>query len=390
MTVRLVDCGWETEFFGALKADSSHVRIMSPFIKASVIDRLLEQEPTKLQVITRFNLSDFAEGVSDLDALRQLTEAGAQVRGIKHLHAKLYVFGSTRAVITSANLTSAGLNRNFELGMISEDVAIIRACQNYFDRLWTNAGTFQHQEIDDWDERITRYRLRGGSPNYTADLHDYGADLGIENTALTNYPTFVDPNQQAFVKFLGNSKREHREPLSTSTLAEIRSSGCHWALSYGRNKTPRSVRDGAVMFIGRFTRDPNDIRVFGRGIGMEYVEGRDDATPDDIQQRPWKNDYPRYIRVHHAEFVAGELANGVSREELMNLLGADSFASTQRNARLGNGKNTDPKRACRQQAAMELTPESHAWLEERLQEAFATYGKISQHQLDTIGWPIPI
>ena len=387
MTVRLVDRGWANELFDALKADSSHVRIISPFIKASVIERLLEQEPTKLQVITRFNLADFAAGVSDVTALRQLAEARAQVRGIKNLHAKLYVFGSTRAIITSANLTSAGLNRNFELGTISEDVAIVRACQQYFDRLWVEAEELQSQEIDDWDDSITKYRLRGGSPKYTADLHDYGADIGLENTALPDFPTVVDSNQQAFVKFLGNSKREHREPLSTSTLAGIESSGCHWALSYGRSKTPRSVRDGAVMYIGRFTRDPNDIRVFGRGIGMEYVEGRDDATPDDIRQRPWKIDYPRYIRVHHAEFVAGELANGVSREELMASLGSDSFASTQRNARLGNGKNTDPKRACRQQAAMELTPESQAWLEERLQEAFATYGKISQHQLDTIGWP---
>jgi hypothetical protein len=38
-----------------------------------------------------------------------------------------------------------------------------------------------------------------------------------------------------------------------------------------------------------------------------------------------------YIRVHHAEFVAGTIGNGVSLNELMDELG-QSFMATQRNA----------------------------------------------------------
>jgi hypothetical protein len=67
-----------------------------------------------------------------------------------------------------------------------------------------------------------------------------------------------------------------------------------------------------VIFIARLTHDPNDIRVFGRAIGMHYVPGRDEASPQDIARRNWKATWSRYVRVHHAEFIAGTMANGVS------------------------------------------------------------------------------
>lgn len=71
----------------------------------SAIQGLLRHHPGRVQAITRFNLADFAEGVSDVAALQELLKVGARVRGVRNLHAKLYVFGKSRAIITSFNLT---------------------------------------------------------------------------------------------------------------------------------------------------------------------------------------------------------------------------------------------------------------------------------------------
>ena len=119
---------------------------------------------------------------------------------------------------------------------------------------------------------------------------------------------------------------------------------------------------------------------------MKHHPGRDDASAEDIARRPWKREYPRYIRVHRAAFVAGTMANGVSLNELMDTLGSDSFASTQRNAAIGSG-NTDPRRAYRQHASVELTPQGSAWLCERLQAAFDQHGKVPEDILDQFDWP---
>jgi hypothetical protein len=121
---------------------------------------------------------------------------------------------------------------------------------------------------------------------------------------------------------------------------------------------------------------------------MKHQPGRDDATSADIARRPWKETWPRYIRVHHAEFVAGTMANGVSLNELMDTLGADSFAPTQRNAARGEG-NTNPRRAYLQQAAVELSAEGFSWLGERLQAAFDEHGMVPQDTLDKLDWPVP-
>ena len=114
MTIRLIDGGWGNEFTEALVVDGSQLLIVCPFIKARAIEHLLSLNPAAIQVITRFNLVDFAGIASDITALRQLLKAGASVRGVRNLHAKLYIFGNSRAMITSANLTHAALNYNHE------------------------------------------------------------------------------------------------------------------------------------------------------------------------------------------------------------------------------------------------------------------------------------
>ena len=91
---------------------------------------------------------------------------------------------------------------------------------------------------------------------------------------------------------------------------------------------------------------------------MSYKEGRDDATASDISFRSWRQKWPHYIRVHHAEFVAGTLANGVRLSELMDELGANAFESTQRHAAEGAG-STDPRGAYRQQPAVKLSNLGH-------------------------------
>ena len=385
MTTRLVDARWSQEIDEAVRVHSNELRIISPFIKDGALARLLAGGPKTVSAITRFNLSDFAEGVSDIAALRRLLECGATVRGVRNLHAKMYLFGSKRAIVTSANLTEAALNRNHEFGLVSEDKDIIAACRGYFDDLWLRGGAdLALPQLDIWDGIVTRHQAEGGRPNRQTGLGDFGADAGVVNPPPAFLPIAVTDAPQAFVKFFGRSS--NRAPLSLPTIKEIEGSGCHWAATYPATKRPRAVKDGAVIFMARLTHEPNDIRVFGRAIGMRYLEGRDDATPADIARRAWKADFSRYIRVHHAEFVAGSMANGISLNEMIEALGANSFASTQRNAARGDG-NTNPRKAYQQKPAMELSAEGAVWLGERLQSAFYRHGKVPQEELDELDWP---
>lgn len=131
MSFRLLDTGWGDEFDTALRADHSTVRVVCPFIKRGAAELLLRPGvPDSIQVITRFDLGQMSEGVSDTEALRLLLESGAQIRGIQRLHTKMYLLGAGRVIVTSANLTEAALYRNHEFGFLSDDETIVGECRS--------------------------------------------------------------------------------------------------------------------------------------------------------------------------------------------------------------------------------------------------------------------
>lgn len=389
--IRLVDRRWRTELHDGLHRDATVLRIVCPFIKlAPLRDLLDEHEPAELLVVSRFNLADFGAGVSDIASLRRVLEAGGRVRGLRGLHAKLFLFGQTRAAITSANLTARGLGGNHEFGCVSEDPAFVKECSEYFERLWVAARQdLAVSELEAWEAELGRFLDRGGLPGAEEVLPDFGVDaLGFEDAApdLRPGPTgWVAESDQAFIKFFGEGS--NRVGWSFSVLEEVRRSGCHWACTYPASKRPRAVGDGDTLFVGRLVKEPNDTLIFGRAIGREHRAGKDEASPAEIEARSWKAQWPNYVRVHHAEFVAGTVGNGVRLSELMDTLGSDSFASTQRNARLGNGQNTNPRKAFMQQPAVRLTGEAAAWMSDRLETALDVHGRISIADLDALDWP---
>jgi hypothetical protein len=138
------------------------------------------------------------------------------------------------------------------------------------------------------------------------------------------------------------------------------------------------------MFMGHLISGPNDIAVYGRAIARAYEEGRDDASPEDVERRPLLARWPHFIRVHDAEFVAGTLGDGVSLNELMDELGPYAFGPTAENADRGVG-NADPRKSIRRAAAIRLSEAGTSRLNEELERAFRGRGKLPPSSLRELG-----
>ena len=237
--------------------------------------------------------------------------------------------------------------------------------------------------LDEWEKRLENEFMKGKKPSRKMSLPDEGVDVGITPAPIVFSP-FIAEASQAFIKFFGeNNSRAER---GDSTFNEVKRSGCHWACTYPIGKRPRQVEDGAVIFMGRMVRKPNDIIIYGRAIGIHYQEGRDDATTADIELRSWKKRWPHYIRVHHPEFLAGSLGNGISLFKLMDDLKSDVFSSTKMHNARGKG-NINPRTAYRQLAAVKLSNEGYSCLNNRLEAVFQQHGKLAQAELDQLDWP---
>jgi hypothetical protein len=196
----------------------------------------------------------------------------------------------------------------------------------------------------------------------------------------------VTGDERAWVKFFGNAR--NRVSPATPVLDVLERTAAHRAGSYPAGRRPRSVGDGDRMFQARLVTEAGigDILVFGRAVALRHVDGRDDASAEELALRPWRRRWPHLIRVRDGEFVGGTLADGVSLGELMDALGAEAFATTQRNALAGRG-NVDPRQAYRQQPAVRLSHEGREWLDARLDEAFGRVGRLSASQLERLHRP---
>ncbi|MBC8071425.1 MAG: phospholipase D family protein [Deltaproteobacteria bacterium] len=78
----------------------------------------------------------------EFDAWPRLVAGGLQLRQCPRVHMKIVVVDGAWAYLGSANWTGAGLGakgehrRNFELGIVTDDCAVIDDAQRRFDALW--------------------------------------------------------------------------------------------------------------------------------------------------------------------------------------------------------------------------------------------------------------
>ena len=380
MTFRIVDKNWHEIFEELSSIAQERALIISPFLGEKALKNLLGNRPKEVKVITRFNLNELLLRVSEIRALEYLLNIGAEVKGVRNLHSKVYILGTSKAIVTSANLTRAALYRNTECGVESEDSEFVKAADGYFNSLWYKAGsTLNTSMLAEWKKLIVKAK-RSGAGFKKGSLGDFGEDLGFDKdgkVTQTNPPVGIQPTQW-FVKLFGTT----RDRVSNDTLVidEVKGSDSHRVLSYPTKKRPRSVKEGDLMFVGRMVKDPDDIMIYGRVRGLKHDPRIDNASPEDIKLRKWKKEWSRYIRVYQTEFVNGKLGDCVSLYKLMAELGPDIFVTTQSNVKRGKG-NFNPKHAYRSQAAVRLTEKAARILNDRLDDVFSNMGQLSHKEL---------
>ena len=99
----------------------------SPYVNDAIIKLTdMVSEDVSRTLVTRTDLRDFALGSSSLDTLCALARDGVTVRSLSGLHAKLYVFDESSALVTSANATKSGMWRNLECGLGTEDKRVVK------------------------------------------------------------------------------------------------------------------------------------------------------------------------------------------------------------------------------------------------------------------------
>lgn len=125
---------WPETFDGLIKQASNSLVVCSPYIGrapcARIITLLRESQRLgiSLVILTDLSRENMLSGATDVVGLLQLCHAlpMTDIRFLPNVHAKVYIADECCAVVTSGNLTSNGLFRNFEYGICVSDEGIVR------------------------------------------------------------------------------------------------------------------------------------------------------------------------------------------------------------------------------------------------------------------------
>jgi hypothetical protein len=358
---------WYDKFLTEV-ANTKRLRIVSPFIKEQILRKIHEKfDYQNLELITRFKLSDFASNVSSLEGLKFAVEAGATIFGIRDLHSKIYLFDRRAAIVTSANLTTGGLINNHECGIYITDAGVIDELHRYFDSLKGLGGNkLTLTRCEQWQQEINLQMPNTPLPS----LPDYGS-AQVEINSNVNY----------YVKFFGT--RHDRAPLNMTVKEEVERALCHYACGFSINKRPRQINDGDVIYLARMTENPNNYAIFGKAVAMKYVEGRDKATASEIMERPWKKDWPIYLRIYDPIFIDGEMSDCVFLYDLIKSLDYMSFPSTESRYQSGE-RDINPYTSLAQRAYIRLTSQAVEWLEPKFQASLSRKGAIGSEFINSL------
>ncbi len=134
MAVQVISSPWRSTFQQFLGATHKSLVVSAPYITKreavwlsdSAIPSSTRQQ-TELTVLTNFAADSVLTNTLELEALEYFVNKFPQceVVSVPHLHAKVYISDATRAIVTSANLTTAALDRNSEYGVIIDTPELV-------------------------------------------------------------------------------------------------------------------------------------------------------------------------------------------------------------------------------------------------------------------------
>jgi len=151
MQIELYPSPWRSNFERFLSDVNRDLLIATPFIKKSEADWICNAvvgRSIRLRVLTDVRSESVLSGSLDIDALELFSQAtkDSKVIALPRLHAKVYLRDQDSAIVTSANLTPAGLESNYEYGVGLFDPQVVRVIREDLEA-YARVGSPMTQEL---------------------------------------------------------------------------------------------------------------------------------------------------------------------------------------------------------------------------------------------------
>lgn len=379
---------WNT-LGNVLATTKGNIKIISPFIgfqTAKLLKETIERENLQCTVITRFYREDFLNGVSSLEGLRGLTEAGCEIYALKGLHTKLYLFDSEIAILGSANFTMGGFKSNHELSLlITDETELNTNLEEYFDEmieLIQNSGNWllDLKMIDDeiamTDKLINNRRDKNATYNNTTK---YGANIDElkmrkpEDTIEQMVSMQVESSKQGsfWLKFEGTGS-DRKDPKAKYSTVKVDRNQAN-ITCFPRRPTGISKEDTIYLCALSWDKSKHATPIVTARAKSKGFEKKNIVDEQHIAQFPWMQEYPYFCELYDIEILDTLIENCISLDSLIKEVGTDLYPNTQ-------GKTLtiqELKTRHYQKSHLRITPIASDFIDSKFEDLKKKYGYIS-------------
>jgi len=158
---------WTREFLQLVGTARENLLVVSPYVTNSAMNQMRTTLAQKIQIhlITDLGVRNLVEGSVEPECLCDLMMDYPQARitFLPRVHAKVYVADQSQAIVTSSNLTTNGLARNYEYGLLIDDVRLVQSIREDIEayaRLGTNVPLVHLQALTRAAQKVQRAHKR--------------------------------------------------------------------------------------------------------------------------------------------------------------------------------------------------------------------------------------
>ena len=153
--MKLLKSPWEEDFERFARSINGSAFLVAPYISKGPLEELswelnLRPVPPKVRILTDLALDSVLQGATDVSAIAEFCrgKANVEVRTLPGLHAKVYIADDQQAIITSGNLTTSSLARNWEYGFLITDPKEVRQVARNLESYWCRGTSVSVQQLD--------------------------------------------------------------------------------------------------------------------------------------------------------------------------------------------------------------------------------------------------
>lgn len=276
----------QQRLLGLIKNTQGTVRVASPYVTDR--DLLISVKNRKVFLLTSLSPMDIVSGSTSIEALQLLIKSGVECRNLPNhprLHAKVYIFGNSSAVVTSANLTRSAFDSNIEVG-VQIDRGSIAQLKTWFNKFWEKAHPLSASQLTKLQQQAAALR-RDYFKLKMKTKSKLSIPKGNRNTAEFS-DDLQDLLDNASRFFICNTDRRHGALTSTGKyVLEQKMCTRGYATAWETFRFPnhmQQVEPGDAIFM--FAKS---IGIIGIGRARTICEILKPGDPDRIENFPDEN-----------------------------------------------------------------------------------------------------